>query len=92
MDAKLSLECLLFKYASDLSQSNKDRGSELDDIHDVLHVQSISHWAPANIGPYSQAHRVNIFHTTRRLYKFLKILNMQNYHYEDVKWFYLKFS
>lgn len=24
-----------------------------------LHVQSISHWAPANIGPYSQAVRVN---------------------------------
>ncbi|KAL1455280.1 hypothetical protein WDU94_009385 [Cyamophila willieti] len=24
-----------------------------------LHVQSISHWAPANIGPYSQAARVN---------------------------------
>ncbi|XP_059159822.1 uncharacterized protein LOC131943634 [Physella acuta] len=23
--------------------------------HDVLHVQSLSHWAPANIGPYSQA-------------------------------------
>lgn len=24
----------------------------------VMHVQSISHWAPANIGPYSQAIRV----------------------------------
>lgn len=24
----------------------------------TLHVQSISHWAPANIGPYSQAVRV----------------------------------
>ena len=23
-----------------------------------LHVQSISHWAPANIGPYSQACKV----------------------------------
>ena len=23
-----------------------------------LHVQSISHWAPANIGPYSQAFKV----------------------------------
>lgn len=26
----------------------------------TMHVQSISHWAPANIGPYSQAIRVSI--------------------------------
>ncbi|XP_041668097.1 diphthine--ammonia ligase isoform X2 [Cheilinus undulatus] len=26
---------------------------------DALHVQSMSHWAPANIGPYSQAYRVD---------------------------------
>ncbi|XP_068195833.1 diphthine--ammonia ligase [Antennarius striatus] len=26
---------------------------------DALHVQSLSHWAPANIGPYSQAVRVD---------------------------------
>jgi len=26
----------------------------------TMHVQSISHWAPANIGPYSQAVRVSI--------------------------------
>jgi len=25
----------------------------------MMHVQSISHWAPANIGPYSQAVRVS---------------------------------
>jgi len=25
----------------------------------IMHVQSISHWAPANIGPYSQAIRVS---------------------------------
>lgn len=25
----------------------------------TMHVQSISHWAPANIGPYSQAIRVS---------------------------------
>jgi len=24
----------------------------------VMHVQSISHWAPANIGPYSQSIKV----------------------------------
>lgn len=27
----------------------------------TMHVQSISHWSPANIGPYSQAVRVNFF-------------------------------
>ncbi|XP_067414165.1 diphthine--ammonia ligase isoform X4 [Emydura macquarii macquarii] len=31
----------------------------IDDVHcyqkQVMHVQSISHWAPANIGPYSQS-------------------------------------
>ena len=25
----------------------------------TMHVQSISHWAPANIGPYSQATKVS---------------------------------
>lgn len=32
----------------------------------TMHVQSISHWAPANIGPYSQAIRVskNTFYFT----------------------------
>ena len=25
---------------------------------EAMHVQSISHWAPANIGPYSQAIKV----------------------------------
>lgn len=27
---------------------------------EALHVQSLSHWAPANIGPYSQALRVRL--------------------------------
>jgi len=27
-------------------------------VRDAMHVQSISHWAPANIGPYSQATKV----------------------------------
>ncbi|CAL1527094.1 unnamed protein product [Lymnaea stagnalis] len=32
----------------------KDANQEGSD-RDVMHVQSLSHWAPANIGPYSQA-------------------------------------
>ena len=27
-------------------------------VREAMHVQSISHWAPANIGPYSQATKV----------------------------------
>lgn len=33
-----------------------------------LHVQSISHWAPANIGPYSQAFKVNSLYHCIQLY------------------------
>ena len=28
-------------------------------VREAMHVQSISHWAPANIGPYSQATKVH---------------------------------
>lgn len=32
-------------------------------LRDTMHVQSISHWAPANIGPYSQAIKIgNVIH------------------------------
>ena len=27
-----------------------------------MHVQSVSHWAPANIGPYSQAYMVRAYY------------------------------
>ena len=30
-------------------------------VREAMHVQSISHWAPANIGPYSQATKVHDF-------------------------------
>ena len=34
----------------------------------TMHVQSISHWAPANIGPYSQATLVdNILHVAGQI-------------------------
>ena len=32
-----------------------------DEVKKVMHVQSISHWAPANIGPYSQVVQVGHF-------------------------------
>ena len=34
----------------------------------TMHVQSISHWAPANIGPYSQATLVdNVLHVAGQI-------------------------
>ena len=33
-------------------------GSESGGGRSSMHVQSVSHWAPANIGPYSQAYMV----------------------------------
>ena len=34
---------------------------------EAMHVQSISCWAPANIGPYSQAVRVSIMSSGQRM-------------------------
>lgn len=42
------------------NQPNSESYYEKHEKH-TMHVQSISHWAPANIGPYSQAIRVSIF-------------------------------
>ncbi|XP_031625723.1 uncharacterized protein LOC116342317 isoform X2 [Contarinia nasturtii] len=36
----------------------KPRNSDINNQRHTMHVQSISHWAPANIGPYSQSTRV----------------------------------
>jgi len=40
-----------FRLDANLSRSDKVR-------REALHVQSVSYWAPANIGPYSQAVKV----------------------------------
>ena len=34
-------------------------GANSDEGVPTMHVQSISHWAPANIGPYSQANMID---------------------------------
>ena len=41
------------------SEGEGRRGGEEGDLI-TMHVQSLSHWAPANIGPYSQAVRVSV--------------------------------
>jgi diphthine-ammonia ligase len=45
---RVSLECLAFETASPQERF-------------ALHVQGLSYWAPANIGPYSQAIIVSLF-------------------------------
>ncbi|XP_074091151.1 diphthine--ammonia ligase isoform X3 [Macrotis lagotis] len=45
-----SVDCLAHK-------SNTMIGEVLPNSKEVMHVQSVSHWAPASIGPYSQAIR-----------------------------------
>ncbi|XP_033114954.1 diphthine--ammonia ligase-like [Anneissia japonica] len=52
-DNLFEMNCLAHCYAiADEIQSTAKH-------HHTMHVQSISHWAPANIGPYSQAVEVN---------------------------------
>lgn len=36
----------------------RPRNNDIQNQRHTMHVQSISHWAPANIGPYSQSTRV----------------------------------
>ncbi|XP_061699064.1 diphthine--ammonia ligase isoform X2 [Syngnathoides biaculeatus] len=48
----LQMDCLLHKRTEPAAEDRFHR-------REALHVQSLSHWAPANIGPYSQALRVD---------------------------------
>ena len=50
-EAVLQLDCLAHSPGSDEAACEHHR--------EAMHVQSISHWAPANIGPYSQAVKVS---------------------------------
>ncbi|KAM7376028.1 hypothetical protein PAMP_005778 [Pampus punctatissimus] len=48
----LQMDCLLHDWTEPLEDGCFHQ-------REALHVQSLSHWAPANIGPYSQALRVD---------------------------------
>ncbi|XP_038072963.1 diphthine--ammonia ligase-like [Patiria miniata] len=53
-DTELQIDCLAHRNISRRKSSNDD--VEVEPVHrHTMHVRSISHWAPANIGPYSQA-------------------------------------
>lgn len=49
----LQMDCLLHDWTEPLADGCFNQ-------REALHVQSLSHWAPANIGPYSQALRVSL--------------------------------
>ncbi|KAF5289904.1 hypothetical protein FQR65_LT11715 [Abscondita terminalis] len=51
-DCPIILEVLSWK------RSTTDGRGDIQVERNTMHVQSISHWAPANIGPYSQAVRI----------------------------------
>ncbi|XP_073338815.1 diphthine--ammonia ligase [Pagrus major] len=48
----LQMDCLLHDWSEPLEEGCFHQ-------REALHVQSLSHWAPANIGPYSQALRLD---------------------------------
>lgn len=50
------LDALAYKKIEDNEKNDK----KIHNRH-TMHVQSISNWAPANIGPYSQAVRVSFY-------------------------------
>ncbi|XP_019909921.2 diphthine--ammonia ligase isoform X2 [Esox lucius] len=52
----LQMDCLLHDWPSEPQEAPEEAAFH---HREALHVQSLSHWAPANIGPYSQAFRVD---------------------------------
>ncbi|XP_046872195.1 diphthine--ammonia ligase isoform X2 [Hypomesus transpacificus] len=58
----LQVDCLLQAWPQPApGEEEEEEKEEEESFHqrEALHVQSLSHWAPANIGPYSQALRVD---------------------------------
>ncbi|XP_030641198.1 diphthine--ammonia ligase [Chanos chanos] len=49
----LQMDCLLHDWTQGIQEEDMSQRRR-----ETLHVQSLSHWAPANTGPYSQAVRV----------------------------------
>lgn len=47
----------------------RPRDNDIQNQRHTMHVQSISHWAPANIGPYSQSTRIGEITYIAGLYK-----------------------
>jgi diphthine-ammonia ligase len=63
--------------SSDLSSSEERNAKNEEGLiggRQALHVQGLSYWAPANIGPYSQAIIVSDFMSRKQLLTFRSIL------------------
>lgn len=74
---RICVECELPKNCSIIMEAiaYKPKTISTDDFtKKTLHVQSLSHWAPANIGPYSQAIQVSVFY-----FNFKNIFTIQQY-------------
>ncbi|KAJ3292468.1 hypothetical protein HDU79_001423 [Rhizoclosmatium sp. JEL0117] len=48
-ECRIQMDCLAFDHAESEKKWRKS----------VMHVQGVSYWAPSNIGPYSQTHKLN---------------------------------
>lgn len=65
-DIAIQVDCLV--YAAQSTDAS---------VREVMHVQSISHWAPANIGPYSQATKVTrVYYSRSCLFRTTECLAM----------------
>ena len=66
-DIAIQVDCLVYAGQSTATS-----------VREAMHVQSISHWAPANIGPYSQATKVTRVHMS--LYNRSCLFSVIEYH------------
>lgn len=65
-DIAIQVDCLV--YAAQSTDAS---------VREAMHVQSISHWAPANIGPYSQATKVTrVYYSRSCLFRMTECLAM----------------
>lgn len=55
IDVPLTVSVVGFKKKGDINSDGQNAHISSHNTRQVMHVQSVSHWAPANIGPYSQA-------------------------------------
>ncbi|KAK7073490.1 hypothetical protein SK128_019022 [Halocaridina rubra] len=61
-DIQVQLDIVAWKRSRVTAEEDPDQMRQLS--RTTMHVQSISHWAPANIGPYSQAVKASLLNTS----------------------------
>ena len=68
VDVSLVMDCIVYSLGT-----VKEENNPID--HCRMHVQSVSHWAPANIGPYSQCVMVSSCTSFYSLYDLYSLVN-----------------